>query len=407
MAAESDLMATGMNPRFALTAAPPVGEARKWLETVELQTEQPVLNLSQAAPIEPPPAELRDAISRFALADPAAHAYGPVLGSPALRSEIAEQWSKRYGGQLGSGQVGITSGCNQAFAVTASVIAGPDDAILMAAPYYFNHKMWLDMMGIETRFIEVDSCMLPSPEHAAAQLSPRVKAIALVSPNNPTGAIYPPELLLAFYELAQAHGLYLILDETYRDFIPTGRAPHELFSDPDWPQTLVHLYSFSKAYRLTGHRVGAIAASEQLLGEAEKFLDTVSICPNQIAQHAALYGLQHLDSWLSGEKQEMLERIQTVRSAFDNLPGWRLLSSGAYFAYVRHPFTSSSEQLVLRLLQKKALLLLPGTMFADSGRRCGSGTPEQQFRLAIANVEPQRIIDAVQRLDCSELATEG
>ena len=86
--------------------------------------------------------------------------------------------------------------------------------------------------------------------------------------------------------------------------------PHNLFQQNEWDETVVHLYSFSKAYRLTGHRVGALVTSEKRLGEVEKFLDTVSICPNQLGQKAALWGMQNLSEWLKGERLEILRRRQ-------------------------------------------------------------------------------------------------
>ena len=114
----------------------------------------------------------------------------------------------------------------------------------------------------------------------------------LISPNNPTGAVYPRETIHAFYELAQQRGIALILDETYKDFLPEGERPHELFGDPDWRGTLVHLYSFSKVFALTGYRVGGVTAGAGLMAEIEKAMDCVSICPPRLGQEAALYGLQ-------------------------------------------------------------------------------------------------------------------
>ncbi len=78
--------------------------------------------------------------------------------------------------------------------------------------------------------------------------------------------------------------LALIVDETYRDFHSQRGAPHALFAADDWPDNLIHLYSFSKVFRLTGHRVGAMVASTDRLAEVEKFLDSVAICPNQVGQ---------------------------------------------------------------------------------------------------------------------------
>ncbi len=86
---------------------------------------------------------------------------------------------------------------------------------------------------------------------------------------------------------------------------------------------MIQLYSFSKAYRLTGHRVGAMVASPERLAEVEKFLDTVAICPGQLGQHAALWGLRHLGQWLAGERAEILARRAAVGATLAALDGWR------------------------------------------------------------------------------------
>ena len=96
---------------------------------------------------------------------------------------------------------------------------------------------------------------------------------------------------------ASSSGIALLLDETYKDFLPEGTRPHELFSDPDWRGTLVHLYSFSKVFALTGYRVGGVTAGAALIAEIEKAMDCVSICPPRLGQEAALYGLRNLLPW--------------------------------------------------------------------------------------------------------------
>jgi aspartate/methionine/tyrosine aminotransferase len=269
-------------------------ESRRWLAGASFTADRPLINVSQAAPVDPPPLALRQVIADAALNNAAAHVYGPVLGMPALKAEVATQWSAAYGGAISENQVAITSGCNQAFCAAVATLAAAGDAVMIPTPWYFNHKMWLDMTGVESRLLPCGAGMLPDPEQAEALLDSRVKAILLVTPNNPTGAEYPAGLVQAFYDLAKKHGIALIVDETYRDFDARTGAPHDLFKDPDWSETLIHLYSFSKAYRLTGHRVGAMVASQSRLAEVEKVLDTITICPNQLGQIAALYGMQNL-----------------------------------------------------------------------------------------------------------------
>src|SRR5690606_31096602 len=139
-----------------------------------------------------------------------------------------------YGAPVGPQNVHLTAGCNQAFAVAAMGVAEPGDAILMTNPCYFNHETTLQMMGVEPRYFScaADNGFVPRVEDIVAALD-GVKALALVSPNNPTGAIYPAELLTEIFGICRERGVWLILDETYRDFIASGSGrPHELFSLP-------------------------------------------------------------------------------------------------------------------------------------------------------------------------------
>ncbi|MCF6315913.1 MAG: aminotransferase [Marinosulfonomonas sp.] len=386
-----------VTPAMSATTPPPVMEARRWLDGVTFSAGKPLINVSQAAPVEAPPKPLCEALADAALNIPEAHLYGPVLGLPALRSEVASQWSAAYGSPVAATQVAITSGCNQAFAAAITTLAGNGDEVILPTPWYFNHKMWLDMQGIATVPLPAGAGMLPDPDHARALITPRTRAIVLVTPNNPTGAEYPADLLRRFYNLARKHGLALIVDETYRDFDARTGAPHDLFSDPDWDGTLIQLYSFSKAYRLTGHRVGAMVASTQRLAEVEKFLDTVAICPNQLGQHAALWGMQNLSQWLAGERDEILKRRAAIKAGFPALAanGWKLLGCGAYFAYVEHPFTLPSNELAQKLVTDSAILLLPGTMFMPASDPDGT----RQLRIAFANIDSTDIATLFKRLE--------
>ncbi|RBW57812.1 aminotransferase [Ruegeria sp. A3M17] len=382
--------------RTTATFAPPVMEARRWLEGVEFPDDRPLINVSQAAPVDPPPLALREAIASFAVTEDSAHLYGPVLGNPALRAELACQIGSHYDAQVSSDQVAITSGCNQAFAAAITAITDQGDEVIVPTPWYFNHKMWLDMAGVRTVDLPTDDALLPDPYAARALITDKTRAIVLVTPNNPGGVEYPAPLVRAFFDLAQEVGIRLIVDETYRDFDSRSGPPHDLFAQPDWDQTLIHLYSFSKAYRLTGHRVGAIATGTDLLSEIEKFLDTVAICPSQIGQHAALWGMQNLSQWLAGERDEILDRRAAIAELLPSLTdkGWRLLGLGAYFAYFEHPFDIPSDELAQRLVPEAGILLLPGTMFMPNDDAGG----KRQVRIAFANLDRAGLGQLFERL---------
>ncbi len=382
--------------RTQSTFVSPIVESRRWIEGVTFPADRPLINVSQAAPVDPPPLALREVIAEAALNRDDSHLYGPVLGRPGLRAALAAQICAHYRAQIVPEQIAITSGCNQAFAAAIAATCGEEDEVILPTPWYFNHKMWLDMSGVRIRPLPVGDRMLPDPARAAALIGPRTRAIVLVSPNNPCGVEYPAELMARFYALAREHGLRLIVDETYRDFDSRSGPPHSLFDAPDWDRTLIHLYSFSKAYRLTGHRVGALASAPDLLAQIEKFLDTVTICPNQLGQIAAQWGVENLSQWVAGERAEILDRRAAIEAAFPRLAdrGWELLGLGAYFAYVSHPFERKSGDIARDLVRQAGLLMLPGTMFTPADDPAG----DTQFRIAFANVDRDGIAALFDRL---------
>lgn len=387
-------MALPRNPALAATIAPPVMEARRWIAALRPDPARPLINVSQAAPMAAPPESLRAAMAEAVLHDTAAHVYGPDLGYPPLRAALAARTARVCGGTVAAAQVGITAGANMAFCAAVATLAGAGDAVMLPLPWYFNHAMWLSMQGIAAQPLPTGDDLLPDPAAAAARLTAATRAIVLVSPNNPAGVEYPPALIAAFRDLCRSRGLALILDETYRDFRRTGGAPHDLFADPDWPDTVISLYSFSKSYRLTGHRVGAIVASEARLAEVEKFLDTVQICAPQIGQRAALFGLEQLDGWLEAERREIHARRAAVEGALAGLPGWRVMGAGAYFAWVRHPFDLPADTVAQRLVETAGVLMLPGTMFRPDDDPAGRA----EMRIAFANIDRDGIAALAARL---------
>lgn len=378
------------------TFSSPIVESRRWIQDVQFPADRPLLNLSQAAPADPPPERLRNVMAEAALRDDSAHLYGAVLGRSELRAALAAQISDRYAGAVSADQVAITSGCNQAFTATIACLCGEGDEVILPTPWYFNHKMALDLAGVTAVALPVDENMLPDVDKAAALVTPKTRAIVLVTPNNPCGVEYPKDLLTAFYRLARAHNIAVIVDETYRDFDKRSGIPHGLFQETEWDNTLIHLYSFSKAYRLTGHRVGAIVTGRSKLFEIEKFLDTHTICANQIGQIAATWGIANLQDWLSQERQEILTRRKHIEDGFSVLAdkGWKLLGSGAYFAYVEHPFDDTSDTLAKRMVHECGVLMLPGTMFTPDSDPAG----QRQFRIAFANVDSAGIAELFRRL---------
>jgi aspartate/methionine/tyrosine aminotransferase len=371
--------------------SPPIAEAMSWVRQGPRNRE--LLNLCQAVPSYPPAPALQEEFARLALA-PGIGSYTDILGLDALRTAHAHAMGSAYKANISPDQVAITTGCNQAFAVAVMAVAKAGENVVMPAPYYFNHQMWLSMLGIGITDIPAFSAGAnwPDVEKVRTAIDEKTRAIVLCTPNNPTGAIYPPEVIATFYDLAWEKGLALIVDETYKDFRPNPAPAHDLFGKPGWDDTLIQLYSFSKVYALAGYRLGAIISSPRILNEVAKILDCMTICPPHITQAGVIFALAELDGWKKEKLNLMADRLAAIRSAFET-PGlkFELVSSGAYFAYVRHPFRGeASKSVAMRLAQDHDVLCLPGSMF-------GPGQ-EDYLRFAFANVDGALMQPLVERL---------
>jgi aspartate/methionine/tyrosine aminotransferase len=281
--------------------------------------------------------------------------------------------------------VAIAAGCNQAFFVAMLALAGAGDQVILPSPWYFNHKMALDMLGIEAVALacRAEDGFVPDAEAAEPLIGPKTRAIVLVSPSNPTGAVYHPAVISRFLDLAAARGVALVVDETYRDFVERS-PPHEALAARGWEGTLIQLYSFSKAYCIPGHRVGAMVADASFIAQAEKILDTLQICAPRAPQRALPWAISALRAWRRANRDEILARAGEFRAAMDALDGWRLRSLGAYFAFVEHPFAGvPGADVCAWLAAERGVLALPGAYF---GRNL-----HPFIRVAFANVDAAAI----------------
>ncbi|MFK7831191.1 MAG: aminotransferase [Congregibacter sp.] len=362
-----------LNPDVLGAIDPPIAEAHAWIAGRTFPAQKPLLDLAQGVPSYPP----ADGISQH-VADRAAlfetAQYTSITGIPELRETLAAHVSERYGGQVTAQNMLITAGCNQAFCLTIQALARAGDAVMLPVPYYFNHQMWLEIQGVTAQHLPFrhERGGVPDPQEAAALLTDKTKAIVLVSPSNPTGAIYPAEVIGQFRDLATERGIALIVDETYRDFLNDENGPpHRLFEDDHWGESVVQLYSFSKTFSLTGYRVGAVTAGARVIEAVSKVMDTVQICTPRISQDAALYGLKHEWPWVAEKRALLAGRESALRDVFRaNDLGYELISAGGYFAYIRHPFDDmTAKQVARKLADEQNILCLPGSFFGPGQDR--------------------------------------
>ncbi|OLL76226.1 Aspartate aminotransferase [Pseudonocardia sp. Ae168_Ps1] len=343
--------------------------------------EHPLLDLSQAAPAYPPAPEVVEQVVATTQ-DPAILGYAPVPGLPPLRRAIADELSRDYAGTVTPDDVTVTAGCNQAFAVVADALAGPGDEMIMPLPYYFNHQMWLTMRGVRPVYLEPDEQLVPRAADAEALITPRTRAIVLVTPGNPNGVTVPPSEIVAFAGLARRHGIALVVDETYRSFRDAADEPaHPLFADPDWRDTVVSLHSYSKDLAIPGYRAGSVVAGADLTRQVLKLLDCVAICAPRVGQEAALAGLTRAGTWRAERVAEVARRRAWLGAALADRPGgFEVVALGAFFAWVRHPFEGTPTLDVVReLVLGHDTLTIPGTAFLPDDRR--------MLRLSVGKVD--------------------
>ena len=373
--------------------APPVSVVLNWKASYD-QSQGDLIDMSQAVPGYTAHNDMLAALAEAA-ANPELARYGPVEGDMPLRKSYAQHLSYIYRSPINPENIQITSGCNQAFVATALAVAGQGDRVLMMRPCYFNHESALGMLGVGIDYVDcdVDHGLLPDCAAIASAITNKTKAVSLVSPNNPTGSIYPPDLLLEIFKLCQVRKLWLILDETYRDFLPLDQAvPHHLFTQDNWENTLIQLYSFSKSYCLPGHRLGAITAGPDLVFQLAKIIDNIQICAPRTVQHALAPMIDKLADWRHENRQRIAARVSVFRHVLNQLNGWDLLSSGAYFGFVRHPYSGVDSLEVAQLMARKAgVLVIPGAFFGDG--------QDAMLRFAFANAGRDVIAKLPDRLN--------
>jgi aspartate/methionine/tyrosine aminotransferase len=376
----------------------PIGMAYALLD--DRAKERPLLDLSQAAPQYSAAPEVLEHVVATAR-HPRGGDYVEIAGLPHLRETFAAELSTAYRGQVQAEHVIVTAGCNQAFCLVASALAAPGDEIVLTLPYYFNHDMWLRMTGIVPVYLEPGPDMIPTPEAAEALITPRTRAVVVVTPGNPSGAVVPPERIAALAEVAARHDVALIVDETYRSFRDTEEPPHALFADPEWTRTVVSLHSFSKDFAIPGYRVGALVASPELGREVTKLLDCVAICAPRIGQEAAWAGLTAAQEWRRSRAREITDRRHWFATVMADRPGgFELLSAGGLFGWVRHPFAGRpTEDVVRELVVEFDTLVIPGTAFLPDDR----GT----FRVSLSNADRESLTDFAGRLAAAGDAVPG
>lgn len=326
------------------------------------------ISFGQGVAFYEPPPEAFDRVRRC-LADPAINRYGPVEGIPELQRALAQKLGARNRIRTGEGNaIVVTAGSNMAFNTAILALCDPGDEVILPLPYYFNHEMSLVMERCKPVTVSTDDHYHVRLEEVEAAITDRTRAIATISPNNPSGAVYTREELAGVNELCRKRGLYHISDEAYEDFCYDRHEHYSAASTPGSSAHTISLFSFSKGYGLAGWRVGYMVIPEHLLDAVKKIQDTILISPPMVSQHAALGALEAGQAFVQAKSEHMSRKRDMV---LEGLEGIACLnnaptSEGAF--YVMLDLDNSGEDLTLvqSLITEYGVATLPGSAFGLS-----------------------------------------
>ncbi len=323
----------------------------------------------------PPPSALAG-LERF-LADPAQHKYQPVAGLPALVAALAEMLAAEHGVPVGpahGNRLMVTAGGNNAFLAAILAIVDPGDEVILPTPYYFNHEMAITMASGRPVLVPTDADHQLDLAALRAAITPRTRAIVTVSPNNPTGAVYPKAALRAVNALCAERGLFHVSDEAYAAFTYDDARHFAPASLPGAAAHTISLHSMSKAFGFASWRIGWLVFPEKLEAALRKIQDTIVICPPVISQHAALSALDRASGGGAAFVRGKLAGLAAVRTLVRRLlaplvdDGICAIppAQGAFYFLLRlksEDAASTSLAVAERLIREHGVAVIPGSAF--------------------------------------------
>jgi len=362
---ESATAAAGrIGDRFLASRARPFAAA-----PLQTTPARPPINLSQGTPDLPTPRHAIAAVERF-LADGTVY-YTFHDGMPELRAAIAAKLRRENGADYDPAtEIIVTAGAQEAMFVALFGTLDPGDEVIVPDPRYAVYDEVVEMVGGVVRPVPVDveaGFLLP-PEAIAAAVTPRTKAILVISPDHPSGAVQPRDRIEAIGEIACRHDLLIYADELYERFVFDGVQHVSVASLPGLKERTLTINGFSKAFAMTGWRVGYLALPAPLKPALTVLKHATSICaaaPSQVAALAILEGPREpLDGMMAewGARREYLYG----RLADMDLPARRTPGSYYVLADIRRSGLTSRE-FSSRLQAEEEVRVSPGSAFGDQG----------------------------------------
>ncbi len=312
------------------------------------------------------PAHIVEA-AKAALDDNQHHYTGPT-GIPPLREAIAADLGSRYGLDYGSDEILVTAGAQEAIMLTMLGLCSPGDEVLITSPRFTTYDTAVRLCGgtpVPVPTWERDDFALDVAE-IEARITPRTRMFVLVSPNNPTGAVTPPDAIRAIAELAIRHDLVIVADEIYGRMIYAPNEHLSIATLPGMRERTVTLNGFSKTYAMTGWRIGYLAAPTDLVEMLTEPRHTLSINSCTISQYAALAALTGPQEPIDAMIAEYAERRAWLMPALTDAGFTYGHPGGAFYIYTNVSSSGlQAPQFCERLLRETGVMVFPGSMFGD------------------------------------------
>jgi len=296
------------------------------------------------------------------------HHYTGPTGLPALRQAIAANLRGEYGLDYGADEIIVTAGVQESIMLCMLGLISEGDEVLITSPRFTTYDTAVHLCGgvpIPVPTFEKDDFALDVAE-IEARITPRTRMFVLVSPNNPTGAVTPPDTIRKIAELAEKHDLLIIADEIYAKLI---YPPHEhlsLATLPGMKGRTITLNGFSKTYAMTGWRVGYMAAPLDFVEKLTEPRHTLSINTCTISQHAALAALTGPQDDMAAMYAAYAERRDYLMGALRDAGLTYGAPGGAFYIYTNISSTGlSAPEFCEGLLRETGVMVFPGTMFGD------------------------------------------
>ena len=333
----------------------------------------PIIDLSKGELTLRPPEKFLKYAQDAVLAN--SHGYTATAGLFELREKISEYASYKFQHDIPPSQIAITAGAKPALYHALLSILEPSDEALILSPHWSTFPEQIYLAGGVPRCIDLSDCgYMPVAEKISININKRTKCIIVNSPNNPTGVVYTQDTMNSIFEMALRHDIFVILDQSYSSLIfeskPT-KIPHEL------KDRIILVDSFSKAWGITGWRIGYIYASLAIIKTVASLLTHTSSNPNCIAQQALLSTLKNggVEEHEKSVRQKLHQTwLDTVKPLSLSAPSLKILAPlGGFFIYVNVRTTTAFakannniDTLCEKVLRDAGVLLVPGTSFGNA-----------------------------------------